>query len=136
MSRPGSEWVRSAAIVQRPSVPAPMTATVSPVTPGAIAAWIAHAVGSTITAASSLIPSGTWCSWLSWATSAVLQPPPVSVQKPVCNPGCRWPNARRSHRSVAPSAQASHGGSMPRAAHASTGSTTTRVPSSRSPTIS
>ena len=51
MRRPGRAWLRSAAIVQRPSVPAPMTTTVSPVTPGATAAWIAHAVGSTSTAA-------------------------------------------------------------------------------------
>ena len=49
-------------------------------TPEPTAAWTAQAAGSTITAASSLMSSGTRWSWLSWATIAVDQPPPVSAQ--------------------------------------------------------
>ena len=68
-------------MVSSPSVPAPSTTTVSPSVIGwRSAAWTAHAVGSTITAASSLMPSGTGWSWLGWATMCVLQPPPVSQQ--------------------------------------------------------
>ena len=47
--------------------------------------------GSTMTAASSLSPSGTGTSWLVWATIDVDQPPPVDSQKPDWRPGSRWP---------------------------------------------
>ena len=40
----------------------------------------AQAAGSTITAASSVTSSGTGWSWEGWATMAVAQPPPVSLQ--------------------------------------------------------
>ena len=66
----------------RPSVPAPSTATTEPGVTFAITAWIAHAVGSTMTAASSLIPSGTGWSCDSCATIEIDHPPPVSQQNP------------------------------------------------------
>ena len=40
------------------------------------AAWTAHTVGSTITACSSGMAAGTARTWLSWAISAIDQPPP------------------------------------------------------------
>ncbi len=46
------------------------------------------------TAASSGRSLGTGCSWLSWATKASDQPPPVSWQYPVCSPGAMWPPVR------------------------------------------
>ena len=71
----------SAARVSSPRVPAPMIATVSPGrTRARIAPWTAHAVGSTSTAAWSVMSSGTACSWLGCATIEVDQPPPVSQQ--------------------------------------------------------
>jgi hypothetical protein len=91
----------------------------------------AHATGSTRIACSSENPSGTGCSWLRCAASCWPQPPPVSLQNPVCRPGERWPTVIRSHRLVSPAAHATHG-STPRAAQVSTGSTTTRVPFGRS----
>ncbi len=96
---------------------------------------MAHAAGSTITAASSLKSSGTAWSWLSWATMAVDQPPPVSAQEPICRPGSISPRARFWQLPVRPAAQNEHGGSMPRGMQLRTGSTTTR-PSSESATIS
>ena len=74
----------------------------------AIAAWTAHAVGSTITAASSVRSSGTACSWVSWATMNVDQPPPVSLQKPALQP--RLEVAERDALAVAesPPAHAGH----------------------------
>ena len=62
-------------------MPAPTTATVEPATsPARSTAWTATAAGSTITASSSLIASGTGCSWERWATKRVDQPPPVDAQ--------------------------------------------------------
>jgi hypothetical protein len=128
---------RSAAVVVRPTEPAPSTATVPPSgTPAASAAWTAQAAGSTITPASSENESGTACSCERWATIDVDHPPPVSAQNPLWRPGSSRPNATRSQLPRCPRAQAGHGGSMPRAAQPSTGSITTRVPSSRSPTTS
>ena len=48
-------------------------------------------------------------------------------------PGSRSPKPMRSQWLMRPSAQAAHTGSMPRATQLSTGTTTTRVPSSSSP---
>ncbi len=134
---PGSVKRRSAATTHSPSVPAPSTATSPP--PGTWArkaAWMAQAAGSTITAPSSDSASGTRWIWLAWATSDVDQPPPVSAQYPVCRPGLRCPMARCWQRPSDPPAHAGHSGVMSRAAQPSTGSTTTRAPSSVVPTIS
>src|ERR1700680_1347793 len=117
-------------MVHRPRVPAPMTTAVISLAPEAgpdSAPWTAHAVGSTITAASSVNAWGTGCNWLLWATRARPQPPPVSAQYPVWRPGWRWPYAMLRQRLVAPVAQEAHGGSMPRAEHRSTGSRTARL---------
>ena len=118
-------------------MPAPSTTTMSPsVTPAVSAAWTAHAVGSTITAASSVMASGTGWSWLSWATMNVPHPPPVLQQKPVCRPGSTLPKAKRSHPPRSPLAQATHTGLMPRATQPRTGSSTTLRSSSVSATTS
>ncbi len=124
-------------MVVRPSVPAPITATVMPGSMRAArAAWTAQAVGSTITASSSSRWSGTTCSWLGWATSPPAdQPPPVSEQKPICRPGDTCPNATRSHPPVSPTAQAGHNGLTARATQPSTASTTTRVPMAGPPSV-
>ncbi len=64
-----------------PTVPAPTTNTEPPSgTFARSAAWIAHANGSSSTATSSLIESGTRCSCERCATIIRLHPPPVSVQ--------------------------------------------------------
>ena len=128
----------SAAMVRRPRVPEPMTATSLPRPPSPIwrAAWTAQASGSTSTAASSLSSAGTSTSWDSWATNRVDQPPPVDSQKPVWRPGSRWPKATRSQRLGWPPAHWAQAGSMPRTAQVRIGTTTTRRSSSRSPTTS
>ena len=74
-------------------------------------ACTAHAVGSTMTAASSLISAGTAWSCDSWATMNVDQPPPVSQQKPDCRPGSMCPNAMRSQLPRSPRAHAGAEGS-------------------------
>ena len=125
---------RSAAMVSRPSVPLPMSAT-RPASTWA-AACTAQAVGSTITAASSESSAGTATSWLSWATISVDQPPPVLSQKPHCRPGSRSPKPMRSQWLMRPSAHGRQTGRMPRATQLRTGTTTARCPSSRSPTTS
>src|SRR6266568_6141099 len=58
---------------------------------------------------------------------ARLQPPPVSVQNPVCNPAEIRPVVTRSQRLCRPAAHQRHG-ATPRAVQDSTGSTTTRQP--------
>ena len=95
MMRSAAEPRRSAAIAQRPMGPPPITTAVSPSLASArSAAWTALAAGSTMTAASSLRSSGTSWSWLSWATRAADQPPPVRLQAPVCSPAPSGPVAR------------------------------------------
>ncbi len=106
-------------------MPAPSTATTAPGSTFAMTACTAHAVGSTMTAASSLMPSGTACSCDSCATMNVDQPPPVSQQKPDCRPGSMCPKAMRSQLPRSPRAHASQRGEMPRATQPSTGSMTT-----------
>ncbi len=124
---PAGVKARRAATVSRPRVPEPITATVSPsVTPAARAPCTAQAVGSTSTAASSVMSAGTGCSWLGWATIWVDQPPPVSQQNPDCRPGSRSPKAMRSQLPRSPRAHAGHGGEMARATQPRTGSSTTR----------
>ena len=64
-----------------PTVPAPTSSTVSPgETCARAAACIAHANGSSRTATSFDMPSGTACSWDRWATSMRAHPPPVWEQ--------------------------------------------------------
>ena len=73
--------VLTAATVNRPRQPAPITSTVSSGwAPVRSAAWMAQASGSVSIAAPSVKASGTSYSWDSWATSSSPQPPPVSWQ--------------------------------------------------------
>ena len=82
-----------------------------------------------MTASWSVKVSGTAWSWLAWAISgAVDQPPPVSVQKPVCRPGSRAPKARLPQSPVCPEPHWGQRGWMWRGAQPSTGSITARVP--------
>ena len=81
ITRPGLANRRSAINVRMPTVPAPITITSAP--SGTFARnteWIAHASGSTSTAARSSISEGT-AQICERCTSIIrLQPPPVSAQ--------------------------------------------------------
>ncbi len=88
---------RSAAMVSRPSVPAPMTAT----SPGSDRPRRVDRAGGRLDEHGVLVGQV-----VGHARRAATrgrrtrcdQPPPVDSQNPVCSPGSRWPNAMRSHR--------------------------------------
>ena len=63
-------------------------------------------------------------------------PPPVLSQNPHWRPGSMSPNPMRSQWLMWPSAHGEHTGEKPRVTQLRTGTTMTRVPSSRSPTTS
>ena len=91
--------------------PAPMTATVP--TGGTERPGRVHRAGGGLDHHRLLVGHGLRArarSCDSWAISCVDHPPPVSVQKPVCRPGSRWPKAMRSQRLIAPAAHARAGG--------------------------
>ena len=109
-------------------MPAPTTRTLAPSgTATRRTVWIAQASGSTITALRWSRSSGTTCSWLLCATSIWLQPPLVSVQKPVWMPAETWPVVMWSQR-LCWSASHHWQLSTPRGRQPSTGSRTTRLP--------